>query len=110
MRAVFGHPIVRPIVISHMVWSISGGFFMALYTLFCLRELAALDTGTFGVVIAMGGIGCARGRAAVARLRARFGLGRTLVMTSALSLACALFIPLAGSRMAALARDDHRLS
>src|SRR5262245_12842815 len=26
LRVVFGHRIVRPIVLSHMVWSISGGF------------------------------------------------------------------------------------
>ncbi len=94
MRAVFGHPIVRPIVISHMVWSLSGGFFMALYTPFCLRVLK-LDTATFGVVIAFGGIG-ALGGALLSRVFVRgFGLGRTLVITSALSLVCALFIPLA---------------
>ena len=94
MRAVFRHPIVRPIVISHMVWSLSGGFFMALYTPFCLRVLK-LDTATFGLVIAMGGVG-ALGGALLSRAFVRtFGLGRTLVMTSALSLMCALFIPLA---------------
>lgn len=94
MRAVFGHPIVRPIVISHMVWSISGGFFMALYTPFCLNELALSETA-FGIVIAMGGVGSLAG-ALLSRSSVRwFGLGRTLVMTSALSLACALFIPLA---------------
>ena len=94
MRAVFGHPIVRPIVVSHMVWSLSGGFFMALYTPFCLRELG-LSISVFGVIVAMGGVGSLAGallsRAAVRTL----GLGRTLVLTSALSLACALFIPLA---------------
>ena len=94
MRAVFSHPIVRPIVVSHMVWSLSGGFFMALYTPFCLRELG-LSTTVFGVIVAMGGIGSLAG-ALLSRAAVRnFGLGRTLVLTSALSLACALFIPLA---------------
>jgi MFS family permease len=101
MRAVFGHPIVRPIVISHMVWSLSGGFFMALYTPFCLRVLK-LDTATFGIVIAFGGIG-ALGGALLSRIFVRgFGLGRTLVMTSALSLLCALFIPLADGPFAVI--------
>ncbi|MBA3454063.1 MAG: MFS transporter [Deltaproteobacteria bacterium] len=101
MRAVFRHPIVRPIVISHMVWSLSGGFFMALYTPFCLRVLD-LDTATFGVVIAMGGIG-SLGGALLSRVFVRvFGLGRTLVMTSALSLLCALFIPLADGPFVAI--------
>ena len=94
MRAVFKHPIVRPIVISHMVWSLSGGFFMALYTPFCLRELA-LDTTTFGVIIAMGGVGSLAGALLSRTFVRAFGLGHTLVITSALSLVCALFIPLA---------------
>lgn len=94
MRAVFGHPIVRPIVVSHMVWSLSGGFFMALYTPYCLRVLE-LDTTTFGVVIAMGGVGSLAGALLSRTFVRSFGLGRTLVMTSALSLACALFIPMA---------------
>ncbi len=94
MRAVFGHPIVRPIVISHMVWSISGGFFMTLYTLFCIRELG-LSEALFGVIIAIGGVGSLGGALLSRRLVNRIGLGRTLVLTSALSLACALLIPLA---------------
>jgi len=95
LRAVFGHPIVRPIVISHMVWSISGGFFMALYTLFCIRELG-LSTAMFGVVIAMGGVGSLGGAIVSRRLVRAMGLGRTLLVTSTLSLACAILIPLAG--------------
>ncbi len=95
MRAVFGHPIVRPIVISHMVWSISGGFFMTLYTLFCLRELG-LSEAMFGVIVAMGGIGSLAGALVSRRMVKALGLGRTLVLTSVMSLTCALLIPLAG--------------
>lgn len=95
-REVFRHPIVRPIVLSHMVWSISGGFFLALYTLFCLRELG-LSEGTFGVIVGMGGVGSLAGALISRKLVRRLGLGRTLITTSILSLACALFIPLAGS-------------
>lgn len=99
LRAVFGHPYVRPVVVSHMVWSISGGFFMALYTLFCLRELA-LSKSMFGVIIAMGGVGSLGGALASRWMVRRLGLGRTLVIASALSLACAVFIPLAGGTLA----------
>jgi MFS family permease len=95
-REVFHHPVVRPIVLSHMVWSISSGFFLALYTLFCLRELR-LSEGTFGVIVGMGGVGSLAGALISRALVRRLGLGRTLIATSALSLACALFIPLAGS-------------
>jgi MFS family permease len=93
---VFRHPVVRPIVLSHMVWSISGGFFLALYTLFCLRELR-LTEGTFGVIVGMGGVGSLAGALISRALVRSLGLGRTLIATSVLSLACALFIPLAGS-------------
>jgi len=94
-REVFRHPVVRPIVLSHMVWSISGGFFLALYTLFCLRELR-LSEGTFGVIVGMGGIGSLGGALISRALVRRLGLGPTLITTSVLSLACAVFIPLAG--------------
>jgi MFS family permease len=95
-REVFHHPLVRPIVLSHMVWSVSGGFFLALYTLFCLRELH-LSEGTFGAIIGMGGVGALAGALISRALVRRLGLGRTLIATSVLSLACALFLPLAGS-------------
>jgi MFS family permease len=83
-------------VLSHMVWSISSGFFLALYTLFCLRELR-LSEGTFGVIIGMGGVGALAGALISRALVRRLGLGHTLLVTSMLSLACAVFIPLAGS-------------
>jgi len=95
LRAVFGHPIVRPIVLSHMVWAISGGFFMGLYTLFCLRELQLSET-TFGVIVAMGGVGSLFGAVLSRRIVRWLGLGRALVVMSTLSLVCALLIPLAG--------------
>jgi MFS family permease len=96
LRAIFGHPLVRPIVLTLMVWSIAGGFFMALYTPYCLRELQ-LSKATFGVIIAMGGVG-SLGGAILSRTLARvLGVGRTLIATSALSLLCTLLIPIAGN-------------
>lgn len=99
LRAVFGHPIVRPIVISHMVWAISGGFFMALYAVYCLRVLG-LSVMMFGVIVTMGGVGSLAGALVSRRLVRAIGLGRTLLVTSSLSLACALLIPLAGGPLA----------
>ncbi len=99
LRAVFGHPYVRWIVISHMVWSICGGFFISLYTPFCLRELA-LSKSMFGVIIAMGGVGSLAGALMSRWMVATIGLGRTLVIASAMSLMCAVFIPLASGSIA----------
>ena len=99
MRAVFGHPYVRWIVISHMVWSICGGFFMSLYSLFCLRDLG-LSKALFGIVIAVGGIGSLGGAVMSRWLVNALGLGPMLVLASALSLFCAVFIPLASGSLA----------
>lgn len=96
LRVVFHHPIVRPIVLSHMVWSISGGFFMALYTPYCLRVLE-LSTTTFGVIVGLGGVGSLAGAIISRRLVVKIGLGSTLLLASITSLAFALLIPLAGT-------------
>lgn len=96
LSTVFRHPVVRPIVLSHMVWSISGGFFMALYTPYCLRVIG-LSTDVFGVIIGLGGVGSLAGAVISRKLVARLGLGRTLLFTSITSLAFALLIPLAGT-------------
>lgn len=95
ISAVFKHPQLRPIVIAHMVWAISGGFFVSLYTPYCLRELQ-LSTATFGVVIAMGGIGSLAGALLSRTMTKLFGLGKTMVVACSMSLLCGLFIPLAG--------------
>jgi Na+/melibiose symporter-like transporter len=96
LRAVFGHPLVRPIVLTLMVWSVSGGFFNALYALFCLRELG-LSESTFGIIIAMGGVGALAGAMLARGLARVLGVGRTLLFASAVSVVCTLFIPLSAS-------------
>lgn len=96
LRTVFRHPVVRPILLSHMVWSISGGFFMALYTPYCLRVLG-LSTTTFGIIVGLGGVGSLAGAVISRKLVAKLGLGRTLMLASITSLAFALLIPLAGT-------------
>ncbi|NVB84794.1 MAG: MFS transporter [Kofleriaceae bacterium] len=94
MHAVFGHPYVRPIIVTLVVWSIAGGFFTALYTLFCFRTLG-LDATTFGIIVAMGGIGSLLGAMLSRRLVHSIGLGPTLITSAIISLAGALLIPLA---------------
>jgi len=102
MRAIFGHPQVRPVVLGWMVWSIWGGFFSTLYTLFCLRTLG-LSEATFGVIIALGGVGSLAGALIARRLVEALGVGPTIVTSAALSVAAGLLIPLAGgSRAVAL--------
>jgi MFS family permease len=94
MHAIFSHPHVRPVVITLVVWSVAGGFFTALYTLFCLRTLG-LSEITFGIVIAIGGIGSLFGALISRRLVAWLGLGRALITCASISLLGCLLIPLA---------------
>jgi MFS family permease len=94
VRAVFGHPQVRPIILTLMMWSITGGFFISLYTPFCLRELG-LSERAFGVIIAMGGVGSLGGAIVARGLANRIGVGRTMIATATLSLVFTLFIPIA---------------
>lgn len=102
MRAIFGHPHVRAVVLALMVWSIAGGFFTALYTLFCLRTLG-LSELTFGIIIAVGGIGSFGGAIISRRLVSAIGLGPTMILSAVISLAGCLLIPLAsGSPMRVL--------
>jgi Na+/melibiose symporter-like transporter len=94
LQTVLGHRLVRPLVMSLMITSVAGGFFAALYPLFCLRVLG-LSESTFGMIIGVGGVG-ALGGALLSRPLARaIGVGPTLLVTGGLSVASALCLPLA---------------
>jgi MFS family permease len=91
MRAVLGHPQVRPIVIALMVWAIAGGFFAALYALLLLRTLG-LSESTFGIIVAMGGVGSLGGAMLSRPLARAIGVGRTIILASAVSTLAGLFM------------------
>ncbi len=94
LRAIFGHRLLRPIILTHVVWAVSGGFFMTLYTPYCLKVLA-LDEAALGIVIGAGGVGALIGASLAGRVVARLGLGPAMIGAATLSLAGALLIPLA---------------
>jgi MFS family permease len=94
MRAVFGNLLVRPIAIASIIWNASYGFFAALYTLYCLRTLG-LSQSTFGVIIAMGGVGSIFGAFLARPLAQALGVGRTIVVSAIIIVAIGACIPLA---------------
>ncbi len=94
LRAVFDDRYVRSVTLAHMAWSIAGGFFAALYPIYCLRVLG-LSEAEFGLVIAMGGVGALGGALLARRLASWFGFGPAIIVASAISLGAGLFIPLA---------------
>jgi len=102
MRAIFRTELVRPIAIAQVIWNLSYGFFAALYTLYCLRTLG-LTQATFGVIIAMGGVGSIAG-AFLARPMARsLGLGKTIVISAIIVVTAGACIPLARGHALAIA-------
>jgi MFS family permease len=110
MRAIFGHPHVRPIVVALLVWSIVGGFFTSLYALFCLRTLE-LTPELFGAIVAIGGLGSLAGAFISRRLVARIGLGPTMIVSAVISVVSGVLIPLARGPewLALLCLGSHQL-
>lgn len=94
LRANLSHPAVRALFLVGGVTSLSGGFFLSLYTLYALRTLG-LDPATLGTIIGVGGIGGLFGAALAPRLPAGSRVGWTLVLTLAGGQLAALLIPLA---------------
>lgn len=95
MRAVFGNPHVRPVVLALMVFWTSYGFYAALYTLFCLRTLELSQT-TFGIIVAVGGVGSIIGAVITRPLARAIGVGPTLIVAATISSVSGLVIPFAG--------------
>jgi predicted MFS family arabinose efflux permease len=110
MRAIFGHPHVRPIVVALLVWSIVGGFFTSLYALYCLRTLE-LSPELFGGIVAIGGLGSLAGAFLSRKLVARIGLGPTMILSAAISVVSGVLIPIARGSvgLAVLCLGAHQL-
>ena len=94
LRASVGHPIVGPEFLVEALSSITGGFFLSLYTLYALKTLQ-LSAGALGVIISVGGLGALMGTALAGRLSRRLGLGPALILCLGGSRLAGLLIPLA---------------
>jgi hypothetical protein len=94
MRAVWGDPIVRRLAMAEMVSLGALGFFLGLYMVYVLRDLA-LDEATAGVIIGFGGVGALVGALLAPRLSTRSPRA-TLVALTALAQLANLLIPAAG--------------
>jgi predicted MFS family arabinose efflux permease len=97
--AVWAEPHVRPLLLATAIMTTSGGFFLALYMLFTLGDLA-LSPGAVGLIISVGGIGALFGALLSRRAAAALGVGRAMLVCSFFGQATALLIPLAGGPVA----------
>ena len=94
LHASVRHPIVGPEFLVEALSSITGGFFLSLYTLYALKTLQ-LSAGALGVIISVGGLGALMGTALAGRMSRRLGLGPALVLCLGGSRLAGLLIPLA---------------
>jgi MFS family permease len=95
LRAIRREPRLRALVGAAATQSLFGGFFMALFSLFTIRELG-ISPAVQGLVIATGGVGELFGALAAARVARRFGMRRTLLGAVVIGGLGTLAIPLAG--------------
>jgi Na+/melibiose symporter-like transporter len=77
LRALWSHPLLRPLVLSTGTRTLFGSFFGAIYGLYALRELG-LSPALLGLLIGSGGIGALLGALVAERWGRRFGPGATI--------------------------------
>lgn len=97
LRYVMGHRLLRPIALCTATSNLFTNVLTAVVLLYFVRR-AHLSAGTIGVVFAIGNIGFLAGAAASTRLGTRFGIGRVIVLSTALTAPFALLVPLAPLR------------
>ena len=94
LRALVGHPLLRPIVVSSVLATTCLNAGVALYVLYATRELG-LGPATIGLVFALGGV-CAIPGALLAPWAGRvFGVGPVIIGGWTLAALAGLLVPLA---------------
>jgi predicted MFS family arabinose efflux permease len=94
IHTLFGHPLLRTLVISTTLRNFFGGAFLALYTIYIVRELSIAPV-FYGVLVALGGVGALIGSLITPRLTRRFGAKQMLICGTLLHSFLALLTPLA---------------
>ena len=91
---VMSHGLMRPMFISSGAYNFFAAIFVAVYTLFMVRELG-LQPSSVGAIIACGGVGGVLGGVIAARVANRFGAGKAIVWGMILLAAMHLATPAA---------------
>ncbi|MFC5148258.1 MFS transporter [Streptomyces aureoversilis] len=95
LRLLARHGHLRAIAGEAATYNLFNQAFWAVLVLYLSRELH-LSALLLGTVLAMSGVGAFAGSVLAGRLARRWGLGRTIVTTTALACAAPLLIPIAG--------------
>ena len=83
LRYVLGNPYLRGIAASTATANFFNNLATATFIVFAVRELS-LSAGQIGVIIGLGNIGAVIGALTADRLAQRFGVGRTIIGSTAL--------------------------
>ncbi len=94
LRLVWGDPVLRAVTLSAATFSLFGGAFATLYSLYLLRDLG-LSPAVLGALIGAGGISALLGAGLVERVTRRWGVGRTLIGSLLCGTTVQLLVPLA---------------
>ncbi len=95
IRFVLAHPTLRPVVLASTLGAICGGMGTNLALLYAVRDLG-IPAATLGVIVGAGGLSALPAALLAGRIIRRYGLGPTLIATTALAGGAAFLLPLAG--------------
>jgi MFS family permease len=98
LRILFGHRLLRPIIISGVIITLFENGMLAIYVLYATRELG-LNPLTIGLIFAAGGIGAIPGAMLARWAGTRFGLGPAIIGGLILTALASLLVPLATGPM-----------
>ncbi len=93
-RACVTHPLARLVLVAHALLFTLGGFYMALYMIFLLRNLG-LSAAMTGIVIGAGGLGALWGAVMAGPISRALGYGPALVVCVGGWIAATACVPLA---------------
>ena len=99
LRALLGHPLLRPIVLGSIIDSIFLKAIAAIFVLYTTRELH-ISPVVLGVILAVGGLGAIPGALLSAPAARRFGVGPTIIGGWFIGAATWLLVPLASGTRA----------
>jgi len=94
LRFVFTDARLRALTAGTVIFNFFTSLMFAVYLVFAVRTLG-LSAGAIGVIFSLGNVGWLFGAVAASRLSARFGIGKSIVVSGLISGAGLLLIPLA---------------
>jgi MFS family permease len=94
LRILFGHRLLRPIILTGAAFSLFENSILAIFVLYATRSLG-LNPVTIGIIFAVGGIGAIPGAMLTSWAGDRFGVGPAIIGGLLFAALAGLLVPLA---------------